>query len=234
MRDTPELVWEAYQSLEDEFLNYLKYVPLTPNHYKVWSFQLANLLNNTGSSVDSFFKNAILCPSLDNYDDINTIRANVRQHNMTTYRKIFNSRYHLSDKNIFEMKTFTTICPYYNWNNNSPLQWWSDYTSIKHNRFLHNEKATLKSTLEALGGLFILFLYQKETIPVLVDRNIINSGGLRKDIVKEKLLRGEPTGLGAIIYAKTPLFGYVFEYGLPINENDRKKILSPESDGRLL
>jgi hypothetical protein len=57
MSEKPELVWEVYQSLEDEFLNYLKYVPLTPSHYEVWSTPLANLLNNIGSSVDSFFKN---------------------------------------------------------------------------------------------------------------------------------------------------------------------------------
>jgi hypothetical protein len=122
MHETSEFVWEVYQSLEDEFLNYLKYVPLTPNHNGVWSIPLTNLLNNIGSSVDSFFKNAILCPSLDDYDGINAIRDDEHQHNMKIYREIFNSRYHLSNKKIFEMITLLPICPYDNWNNNSAPQ----------------------------------------------------------------------------------------------------------------
>jgi hypothetical protein len=226
MRDNPELVWEVYQELEDEFLNLIKYVPLDPNHYQVWSNPLASLLNNIGSSVDSFFKNAILCPSIDDYSGINEIRNEVHTHNMSTYRKIFNSRYRLANKKIYEIKTYSSITPYSNWNEPSTPQWWKDYTAIKHDRFRNEKKATLKSTLEALGGLFILYLNQKETIPVLVDRDIINSRGLSKYVRKDIILRGEPTPTGAIIYAKTPLFGYVFECEQSISEEERKRILS--------
>jgi hypothetical protein len=74
-------------------------------------------------------------------------------------------------------------------------------------------------------------LNQKETIPVLVNRDIIKARGLDKDIRKEILSHGEPTPLGAIIYAKTPLFGYVFECKMPFSEDECKRILSPESEG---
>lgn len=53
----PYLFWEEdYTSLENEFTNFLKYIPLSKEHEDVWSLKLANLLLLIGSSIDSFFK----------------------------------------------------------------------------------------------------------------------------------------------------------------------------------
>ncbi len=52
--------WEEdYQNLESDFLNFIKYVPLYPEHEDVWSFKLVNQLLLIGSSIDSFFKCAM-------------------------------------------------------------------------------------------------------------------------------------------------------------------------------
>jgi hypothetical protein len=158
MRENPELVWEVYLSLEEEFLNYIRYVPLVPNHYNVWSYPLANLLNNIGSCVDSFCKNAIFCESLDGCDDIQSIRQSSKKQNMKYYRQIFDKKYRLSDKKIFELENMSSLSPFRQWKNSetpTPI-WWTDYTDIKHDRFRNKEKAILISTLEALGGLFWL------------------------------------------------------------------------------
>ena len=54
---TFETFWdEDYLLLEKEFLNFIKYVPLTSEHYDVWSMKLANLLLLIGSSIDYFLK----------------------------------------------------------------------------------------------------------------------------------------------------------------------------------
>lgn len=231
MRERPELVWETYQSLENEFLDCIDYIPLSEEHYSVWSYKLANLLNNVGSSVDSFFKNAIECKSLDDFKGITKIRDPDAPRNMKVYRDIFNGRYNLSKKTIFEIKNYTTIYPYKEWSELGTLNWWNDYLKIKHDRFENHKRATLKTTLDALGALFLLFLNQKETIPMLVDIEIIKSG-FEKDYCTNLLFQGEPLKeIGSAVYAKTSLFGYVFEPQYQIDNAERKRILSPRYSG---
>lgn len=156
MRENPELVWEVYLLLEDEFINYIRYVPIVPNHNNVWSYPLASILNNVGSCIDLFFKNAIDCQSLDGKNNIQTIRDKSKK-NMKDYRSLFDEEYQLSKKTIFNLQNFSSHCPFYKWGNKQTPPWWKNYTDIKHDRFRNKEKATLSLTLDALGGLFLLF-----------------------------------------------------------------------------
>jgi len=41
-----QIAWTYYKSVEDDFIDYLDYVPWTNAHKKVWSPKLANLLLN--------------------------------------------------------------------------------------------------------------------------------------------------------------------------------------------
>jgi hypothetical protein len=232
VRENPEIVWEMYQLLEKDFLNYLDYVPLDPQHYNVWSYPLGNLLNNIGSCVDSFFKNAIYCESLDDYSDITDLRQR-DHHNMGTYRTIFETQYKISDKKIFDLKTYSPIIPFSEWKTDNPPDWWNKYTDIKHDRFRNKEKATLKATLDALGALFVLFLTHKETLYVLIDNDVIIRNGYPKERCKEDLPQIELTDqLLNRIYAKTDLFGYVFNSKRNCNSDELKiKILSPGYPG---
>jgi hypothetical protein len=59
-RFDPYSFWEDdYIPLEEEFLRYLKYVPLTSSHKKVWSLKLVNQLLIIGNSIESFFKSIL-------------------------------------------------------------------------------------------------------------------------------------------------------------------------------
>lgn len=233
MRENPELVWEVYLSLEEEFINYIKYVPLVPNHYSIWSHPLANLLNNVGSCVDSFLKNAIYCESLNDIDEIQSVRDNRQKQNMKYYRQIFDGKYHLSDKKIFELQTLSPLSPFVNWKQETMPIWWKDYTEIKHDRFRNKERATLNSTLESLGGLFLLFLNHKETLNILIDRDVVIRSGHPKPYSRSILAQGEPIQeLCNQFYAKTSLFGYVFEDKFrQLDDEERKRILSPAYPG---
>jgi hypothetical protein len=233
MRENPEIVWEMYQSLEKEFLNYLEYVPFSIQHYEVWSYPLVNLFNNIGSSVDSFFLNAIYCESLNDIPRIEEIRTDNHQHNMKTYRDIFETRYKLSNVQIFELRNFSSIYPFKNWSEGSSPDWWSKYTDIKHNRYQNKKRATLKVTIDALAGLFSLFITHKETLSSLIDYNFMQTQ-LTRESYKPILLQGSPfENLGAHrIRIKTGLFGYVFEStNFPLENSDKIKILSPNYQG---
>ncbi len=142
-------------------------------------------------------------------------------------------KYHLSDKKIFELQTMSPLSPFVKWKDGKTPIWWKGYTDIKHDRFRNKERATLNSTLEALGGLFLLFLNHNETMNILIDRDVVIRGGHPKPYSKSILSQGEPIQeLCNQFYAKTSLFGYVFEDKFrQLDDEERKRILSPAYPG---
>lgn len=153
------------------------------------------------------------------YDDKNI--------NMGTHRVVFDPFYQLSSKKIYELRTFEPITPFSNWSSNKKLDWWEAYNHVKHDRFKNQKEATFQSTLNALGGLFILNVIHLETMPVLVDYDIIKSY-LAKGTIKSVLEMKEPLKRLDTVYAKTKLFGYVFDSGY---EPDYEHILSRSYPG---
>jgi hypothetical protein len=228
----PLLAWDEYRHLEDDFSEYLNYVPLTEEHYTVWSLNLGDLLLRTGSILDSFFRRAIYSPMLDDAIDIEKFRAiDDKKIDIDTYRQLFDGYYNLSSKNIFDLRIYSTITPFSSWNNGNSPQWWKDYNQVKHDRFKNKKLASLKTTLDALGGLFIVNILHKETMPILVDLEIIKSG-LAKVFLKKFLALKEPIDDFNTIYAKSRLFGYVFESkNFIIDDARKKRILSPSYPG---
>ena len=228
----PDLAWEEYKSLEEDFMKYLRFVPLTDEHDEVWSLYLGDLLIRTGSILDSFFRRAIFSPELDTATNIKKYRTlDDLRINMGTYREVFDPFYGLSSKNIHELRTFKSLTPFFSWSSNKSPDWWEAYNNVKHDRFENKKEATLKSTLNALGGVFLLNVMHLETMPVLVDYNIIKST-YAKEFFKKLLLDREPLDNMEIVYAKTSLFGYVFELKeRSFDETEVKRILSRSYPG---
>lgn len=233
MTTNQQLIFEQYTTLEDEFLKILKYIPFEENHYNVWSFEISSLLLNIGSLIDSFCKNSLISSTFNTIENIDRHRL-VDRPNMEIYREVYKSRYKIEDKKVFELRNFTLIQPYQKWVDNSSIDWWKNYTDIKHDRFQNKEKATLKTTLDALGGLFLLAIIHADTIPIFVDYDIIKSGGFTKSYLTSLLIKGEPIiefG-GMPYYAKTKLFGYIYEVeGSAFDDQSCRRILSPSYPG---
>ena len=207
----PDLVWDEYKFLEENFVEYLRYVPLTNEHKDVWSLYLGDLLIRIGSILDSFFRRAIYSSVLDNATNITRYRAlDDHKINMVVYRELYDPFYQLSSKKVYELQTFEQLNPFLSWSSNESPDWWNKYNHVKHDRFKNKKEATLKSVLEALSGLFTINVLHLETMPVLVDYGIINSIVV-KGHIKDVLSKKEPLEELATIYAKTKLFGYVFE-----------------------
>jgi hypothetical protein len=224
----PVLVWDEYRHLENDFLESLNFVPLTNEHYNVWSLYYGDLLLRTGSIIDSFFRRSIYSHKLNDAKNIADYRAmQDKSINFGTYQKLFGAYYNLSSKKIFDLRTYSPIIPFENWNNGRSPQWWDNYNQVKHDRFENRKLATMKTTLDALSGLFIINILHKETMPILVDLEVIKSG-LAKGFLKELLNRKEPLNELDTVYAKSKLFGYVFESEkFPDNDAEKQRILSP-------
>lgn len=224
-----ELVWDEYILLEENFLECLRYVPLFREHFNVWSLNFGDLLIRTCSIIDSFFKRAMFSSELDNADNITYYRTfDDRQININTHRLIFESFYGLSSKKIYENRKLNSYIPFSNWNSNDSPDWWTAYNHVKHDRFKNKTEATLEVTINALSALFILNVIHLETMPVLVDYSIIKSN-LAKGELKRILSQKEPLKEMETVYAKTKLFGYVFES--TESEPDVKWILSHSYPG---
>ena len=227
----PDLAWDEYKFLEENFIEYLRYVPLSSEHFTVWSLNLGDLLIRTCSIIDSFFKSAMFCSELNSVKKIGWYRSlDGKKINMGTHRDIFEDFYGLSSKKIFEIRKFNAFIPFSKWNSKKSPDWWDAYNLVKHDRFNCKKKATLEATINALSALFILNVIHLETMPLLVDYDIIKSSLSSKAGIKMALKMKEPSNTLYPIFAKTKLFGYVFDGE---HEPDCEYILSRSYSGYL-
>jgi len=236
----PTELWDEYLRLEKDFLDFITYVPLKDEHYSVWSPRLADLLLRIGSNVDSFCKNALFDSTFDQTTDIIMYRSRARtadgasKISMKDYQNIFETAYNLSTKRIVSIRERKVIAPYDSWISNNSPKWWSDYNAIKHDRFLHQTRATMNSALQGLGALFILYICHLETRKYLIDIDFFNLGGCPKERARGIVLcQPEPIDheFGYLrMYGKSSLFGYVFEIlKRPITDENRIKIFSSDT-----
>lgn len=231
----PYLFWEEdYISLEEEFMEILRYIPLSEEHEGVWSLKLANLLLLIGSSIESFFKcsiSSLKVSEMYNYIEIHDYSGRVgytpedfisisklnkllleKRRDMGLYRDIFEDYYHLSNKTVFVLRNKKELIPFCEWSNGKPPQWWITYRDLKHSRFEHRKTANLKIVLAAMAALFLLNLYQENTREYLTNKGIIRSNmNLENSFFKSR----NPQSFGQPIIAKTNLFGYIFDSDYP-------------------
>ncbi len=226
----PVSIWDEYTYLEQEFMNSLRYLPAVPAHYNVWSVHFADLLIRIGSVFDSFLKRTLFCSFLDENTVAIASREKYEDNKITIkdYYDIFESYYKLSSKTVFNLIASEPIVPFSEWGNNEykPLEWWKAYTKLKHDRFVNKEVATLESTQNALGSLFLMNILNPEVNSLLVDYGLIRSLYAKKTI-KELISKPEPIMGMEEIYMKTKLFGYIFENQRKHDNEQIWEILSP-------
>jgi hypothetical protein len=209
-----QMVWASYEPLEDDFIDFLSYVPWTPKHKEVWSPRLANLLVNIGSIIDSTFKSYLESPILNTAKDIEKIRIDQGKQTINAFQKVYDAVYSFSDRDIYLLSPEEKLIPWSNWQKQDTPPWWTAYNKVKHDRFKNITKANLENTLNALSGLFLVCAILKEIRPYLVDIGIIKwawHGKLYTGDLKQLLEENEPINDAFYpIIARSKLFGYIF------------------------
>ena len=129
--ETPneQIAWTYYKSVEDDFIDYLDYVPLTNGHKGVWSPKLANLLLNICSIIDSTFKYCFKGPAINSANYIEEIRTKDKKDkrlSINDFQKVYNDVYKFSDRDVYFLSTEEKLTPWSNWQKQKYLFSWDN------------------------------------------------------------------------------------------------------------
>lgn len=147
--------WDYYRTLEEDLIQFNRYVEIDRANYKTYSLELAKMLLTAGTELDTAFK--ALCNKISPTSNANTIGD---------YNKIVSSKYPDVIYHEKYVKGHGIILkPFENWNlNNNPHWWTNGYNKIKHNRANYIQNANLENVLNIVSALqMILFLYYNES-----------------------------------------------------------------------
>lgn len=148
--------WKYYLTLEAEFIELEKIIPIDPVNENTFSFKYLELVFSICSEIDVVFKQLLL---FNGYD------GNPKDWDMPDYMSFIkeNCNKFTEEKVIYNNKRESS--PYFEWSENKNLTWWTKYNLGKHHRT--DEKEGLENykrinqeiVLLSLSGLYQLELY---------------------------------------------------------------------------
>ena len=150
--------YEQYQIIEQDFIDFIKAVPLTADHFNVYSPILRDIIIRTCVQVEIFFKEWAKENCSENTNSPFWEKYNSPKKEKSWSIKdyfYFNSQF---DKtaSIHVMPLNQDIFPFNTWTSKEPPVWWKVYNDIKHGGYLKNNQSNLENALNALGGLFLI------------------------------------------------------------------------------
>ena len=144
---------ELYQFSERQFLEFDEIVPMRLNKNRnVVSPKLYFLLMTICGQVESLMKST--CKKLDMY--------NPKDNFPKRYSKLCQGQNVMKKQSVQTVTTREIIKPFAKTGNNTP-PWWNSYNQVKHEVPKGLKDATMKNTIHALGGLYLLLNFYKST-----------------------------------------------------------------------
>ena len=144
--------WKYFLLLEQDFINTMRYVELSPNNFQTYSIEYTKLILTACSEID------ILCKQLC------SIIGNDKADNIKDYETCILTKYPKFFSNTITLTPEITLTPWANWQNNASPKWWKDYNAIKHERINNFEKSNLFTTINCLSALMLTNLYYSKAL----------------------------------------------------------------------
>ena len=169
------MAWHTYQNLEKDFIDVTRHVALEKENDGAYSEKIAQLLQLTGSTVDSLFFEMRTSPSLAQEKGVADLQQNPEP-NIGQYREVYEPIYQLSQVKLdarHGLTNYGTIKPFNPFLPKQYPQWWDAYNEIKHEFFRNWRRGTLGNLVHALGALFILNVLHKDAQLYLLQRGVI-------------------------------------------------------------
>lgn len=153
-----------YQFTEREFLEFDKVVPMRFNPtMNVVSPKLYFLLMTICGQIESTVIH--ICKNLDMYKK--------NENFGTCYKKLLKESDIIERQSVEISATRQIIKPFVKTNTDTP-SWWTSYNKVKHTIPKGIEHSTVKNTVHALAGLYLLMTFHR-SIPIKTHKDILNT-----------------------------------------------------------
>ncbi|MBP6455953.1 MAG: hypothetical protein KA275_04410 [Chitinophagaceae bacterium] len=160
--------FRQYQIIEDDFINFIRVVPLVKDHFKVFSPILRDIIIRTCVQIELFFKewSKKYCTDWKQnnllLDKFNKNEKGVRN---WTFGDYFIFKEEFNDIHPVEvMPLGDQIMPFSTWESEKkPPLWWNVYNEIKHGSDGRSNKCNLHIALEALAALYLMLFKNEES-----------------------------------------------------------------------
>ncbi len=192
-----ELVIQWYKNLESRFSQFLQYVPYDENNKNAVLPLLSSIILETGSLIDTIFR-----------EEFKETKKEEKKLTIGDFSPYYETSYNFSKKKtLFYNFPLSYIEPFANWydkkkNEYTPIDWWSNYNQIKHNRIKKNNLSTLEVTVKALCALHQT-ISQLPTFLDAIFRHDMVYHGFGTKSVREALLNKNPN---ITVLVETELF----------------------------
>jgi hypothetical protein len=141
--------WNYFLALEDDVIRLARYIEPTADNFDSYSLELMRILFGAASEIDVVAK--LLCRKLSDQS---------KADNITKYKKEILTAYPQFTSATVEIPRFgLTLTPWVQWMTDPSPLWWRANNNVKHHRDTHFAEASLKNTLNAVAGLFVLLLF---------------------------------------------------------------------------
>ena len=175
--------WQTYTYLENRLLETSRYIAFAPDNLCTWSENLADLLNITGSAVDTFFRNMRHCPSVCHSKEAVAVlsKRGRKKWNIYDYMDAYEPLYELSKNEVlipFGLSNLGSRRPYQDFSSKRIPTWWDAYNHVKHEYYDKIVEANLGNVIDALGGLLVLNALHKDSQEYLVKSGVLKCGSL--------------------------------------------------------
>jgi len=206
--------WADFESLEAQIADLEAYVTIEPQNRRTYSRKIGLILFQTASTVETFFKQALLDNSLDLSRQTNHARlaecrtksTRNQQIRISEYRDVFEPHHQLSRWHVSIGRPFLPygeIQPFNQFARGQSPVWWIAYNKVKHDMFKNRVHGSLENLLQAMAGLFLLNVLHRPNQPVLILKNVIRNG-----------MMNDPTG-GLAGLAPRVLWDKLAQIGVP-------------------
>lgn len=141
--------WNYFLTIESDFQNISRYIEFTESNNRTFSIELARILMSATQEVDVIMK--ALCE---------LVEPGSEPKNIDDYRKVMSSQQEEFLDEVVQIPRFEMSSrPWINWKDDQNPDWWKANNKIKHDRTENFQKANLKNTFNAVGGLLTTTLY---------------------------------------------------------------------------
>lgn len=156
----------VYRNLEREFINLSNLIHINDEQLKIYSIKITELLIRTVVEVESISKELYFLYGGTKTDDKDLFFDTDCIEHLENKWKLSKKLIFVSSPNLYFDKDENKILKPLNKANkrgSSSSDWLKAYQAVKHNRGKNLKKGNLKHLIRALGGLYILNIYYRDT-----------------------------------------------------------------------